>query len=98
MGSPLDRARRIVIKTGSALIAAKGAPRRDWIGGLAADIAALRAAGKEVVWVSSGAVALGRPHLGKGRARVKQLLFLPRHKGCESLSYELGARKLVFWA
>ena len=66
MGSPLDRARRIVIKTGSALIAAKGAPRRDWIGGLAADIAALRAAGKEVVWVSSGAVALGRPHLGKG--------------------------------
>lgn len=66
MGSPLDRARRIVIKTGSALIAAKGAPRREWIGGLAADIAALRAAGKEVVWVSSGAVALGRPHLGKG--------------------------------
>ena len=66
MGSPLDKARRIVIKTGSSLIAAKGAPRHDWLKGLAADIAALRQSGKDVVWVSSGAVALGRPHLGAG--------------------------------
>ena len=66
MASVLDKAHRIVIKTGSSLIASKGAPRRSWLEGLAGDIAALRAAGKEVVWVSSGAVALGRPHLGKG--------------------------------
>jgi len=66
MPSPLDTARRIVIKTGSSLIAAKGAPRREWLAGLAGDIAALKAEGREVVWVSSGAVALGRPHLGKG--------------------------------
>ncbi|WP_300396563.1 glutamate 5-kinase [Henriciella sp.] len=66
MSSPLDTARRIVIKTGSALIASKGEPRRAWLEGLAADIAALRISGKDVVWVSSGAVALGRPHLGKG--------------------------------
>ncbi|MAN74803.1 MAG: glutamate 5-kinase [Henriciella sp.] len=66
MASPLGPARRIVIKTGSALIASKGTPRQAWLDALAGDIAALRAAGKEVVWVSSGAVALGRPHLGKG--------------------------------
>lgn len=66
MASPLASARRIVIKTGSSLIASKGEPRRAWLEGLAADIATLRSAGKDVVWVSSGAVALGRPHLGKG--------------------------------
>lgn len=66
MASPLQSASRIVIKTGSSLIAAKGAPRREWLNGLAADIAALRKEGREIVWVSSGAMALGRPHLGKG--------------------------------
>ncbi|WP_084398376.1 glutamate 5-kinase [Henriciella aquimarina] len=65
MAKPFETARRIVIKTGSALIAEKGEPRREWLTGLAADIADLRAAGREVVWVSSGAVALGRSHLGK---------------------------------
>ncbi|WP_300379802.1 glutamate 5-kinase [Henriciella sp.] len=69
MSSPLASARRIVIKTGSALIAAKGEARRDWLAGLAADMAALKAEGREVVWVSSGAVALGRNHLGKTRPR-----------------------------
>lgn len=69
MVTPLDTARRIVIKTGSALIAAKGQPRTAWIAGLAGDIAALRAEGREVVWVSSGAVALGRSHLGKRSPR-----------------------------
>ena len=69
MVTPLDTARRIVIKTGSALIASKGQPRRAWIDGLAGDIAALRAEGREVVWVSSGAVALGRSHLGKRSTR-----------------------------
>ncbi|MEQ9315546.1 MAG: glutamate 5-kinase [Henriciella sp.] len=62
----MGEARRIVIKTGSALIASKGEPRRDWIAGLAADIAKLKQDGREIVWVSSGAVALGRAHLGPG--------------------------------
>lgn len=65
MASPLDTARRIVIKTGSALIAARGEPRREWLSGVASDIAALKAEGREIIWVSSGAVALGRSHLGK---------------------------------
>ena len=71
----LSRARRIVVKTGSALIAEAGAPRREWLAALATDIAGLRGRGKEVILVSSGAVALGRAALGapwQGRLEQKQ--------------------------
>ena len=56
----LAHARRIVVKTGSALIAEDGHPRLAWLEKLAADIAACRARGQDVILVSSGAVALGR--------------------------------------
>lgn len=62
-------ARRIVIKTGSALIARRGAPRAEWIAALAGDIAALRADGKQVLLVSSGAIALGAAALPGGKAK-----------------------------
>ncbi|MEM9147935.1 MAG: glutamate 5-kinase [Pseudomonadota bacterium] len=62
----LARARRIVVKVGSALLVADGALRERWLGGLAADIAQLRAEGREVLAVSSGAIALGRGVLGLG--------------------------------
>lgn len=54
-------AQRIVIKIGSALFveALTGRLDRDWLVGLCEDVAELRAANKEVVLVSSGAVALG---------------------------------------
>lgn len=69
----LSRARRIVVKTGSALIAEAGAPRREWLAALAADIAELRAEGKDVILVSSGAVALGKAALGAPyQARLEQ--------------------------
>ncbi|MFN4101973.1 MAG: glutamate 5-kinase, partial [Pararhodobacter sp.] len=69
----LAKAKRIVVKTGSALIAEAGAPRREWLAALAADIATLRGRGKEVILVSSGAVALGRPALGAPwQARLEQ--------------------------
>jgi glutamate 5-kinase len=71
----LARARRIVVKTGSALIAEAGAPRRDWLAALASDIAAHRQRGQEVILVSSGAVALGKAALGgpyQGRLEQKQ--------------------------
>ncbi len=60
-------ARRIVIKIGSALLvsAETGRLRLDWLGGLAADVAALRDRGKSVVLVSSGSIALGRRVLGQ---------------------------------
>ena len=62
----LNEARRVVIKIGSALVVdpATATPREGWMAGVAADVAALRAQGKEVVLVSSGAVALARRALG----------------------------------
>lgn len=62
----LATAKRIVIKIGSSLIAESASVRREWLTSLAADIAALHAAGKEIILVSSGAVALGRPRVGLG--------------------------------
>ena len=61
----LANARRVVIKIGSALFVDQqtGALDRAWLEGVCADIADLRGAGKDVVIVSSGAVALGRREL-----------------------------------
>jgi glutamate 5-kinase len=61
----LSEAKRIVVKIGSTLLVdPDGAIKHDWLAALAEDIAALRAAGKEVLIVSSGAIAVGRTHLG----------------------------------
>jgi glutamate 5-kinase len=62
----LSKARRIVVKIGSALLVDRqsGRIRATWLNSLADDIAALRGAGREVVLVSSGAIALGRRVLG----------------------------------
>lgn len=63
--NPLAPYRRITIKIGSALLVDKaGKLRAEWLAGLAEDIAALKAEGREVVIVSSGAIALGRGLLG----------------------------------
>jgi len=65
----LANARRVVIKIGSALFVDQqtGALDRAWLEGVCADVADLRRAGKDVVIVSSGAVALGRGELGLSR-------------------------------
>ena len=65
----LASARRVVIKIGSALFVDQqtGAMNRAWLEGVCADVADLRRAGKEVVIVSSGAVALGRRELNVTR-------------------------------
>ncbi len=60
MSDPLSRARRVVVKIGSALLIDSDALRRDWLKSLCADVAALRRDGKDVILVSSGAIALGR--------------------------------------
>jgi len=58
--------KRIVLKIGSALLVdqATGAIRSDWLKTLVDDIANARAAGQEIVLVTSGAIALGRQNLG----------------------------------
>ncbi len=57
-----DKAKRIVIKIGSSLLAdaETGALNKEWLASLVADVAALKAKGKQVILVSSGAIALGR--------------------------------------
>jgi glutamate 5-kinase len=72
----LARARRVVVKIGSALLVEKatGHLNRAWLEAFAEDVAALRARGQEVILVSSGAIALGRRHLGlaPGRLRLEE--------------------------
>ncbi|MGI4747808.1 MAG: glutamate 5-kinase, partial [Janthinobacterium lividum] len=62
----VGQARRLVVKIGSALVVDAEAARlrAEWLDGVAADIAALRARGVEVIVVSSGAIALARHTLG----------------------------------
>ena len=57
-----EKAKRIVVKIGSALLADRttGALKEAWLASLVDDVATLAAAGKEIVLVSSGAIALGR--------------------------------------
>ena len=63
--SPLAKARRIVVKTGSALVTnPDGTARQSWLDSFAADIAARRKTSQQLILVTSGAVALGRSGLG----------------------------------
>src|SRR3982074_2453177 len=54
--------RRIVVKVGSSLLvdAEAGRVKEAWLASLAADIAKLHAQAREILVVSSGAIALGR--------------------------------------
>ena len=65
----LRAARRLVLKIGSALLVSEdGEIRRSWLDALVDDVARLRRRGQEVILVTSGAIAVGRRHLGlKGR-------------------------------
>jgi glutamate 5-kinase len=70
------RARRVVVKIGSSLLADRdtGRLKEEWLASLIDDVAALAGSGKEVILVSSGAVALGRHKLGlpKGPLELEQ--------------------------
>lgn len=74
--SPLSRARRVVVKVGSALLveAASGRINRAWLETLVEDLLWLRARGQQVILVSSGAIALGRRQLSlaKGPLRLEE--------------------------
>jgi glutamate 5-kinase len=66
---------RLIVKIGSALLVdPDGAVRRDWLSGIAADIAERFRTGQQVAVVSSGAIALGARRLGLakgGRASLE---------------------------
>jgi len=62
----IDSAKTIIVKIGSSLLVEDSQNLVDagWLAGVAGDIAMLRKAGKNIVVVSSGAIALGRRELG----------------------------------
>jgi glutamate 5-kinase len=83
----LANARRLVIKIGSALFIDQqtGTMSRAWLEGVCKDIADLRAEGKEVVIVSSGAVALG----------IRELKLDPRRARLEDKQAAAAAGQIV---
>ena len=76
MSQRLSKARRIVVKIGSALLVdgKTGAIKASWLASLIDDLADAKVRGAEVIIVSSGAIALGRRTLGlpKGKLKLEQ--------------------------
>jgi glutamate 5-kinase len=74
--SPLQQARRIVVKVGSALLvdSETGRINRPWLETLIEDLLRLRKRNQQVILVSSGAIALGRRELrlAKGPLRLEE--------------------------
>lgn len=70
------KAKRVVVKIGSALLVERenGRLKSEWLASLMDDVAALAKSGKDVVLVSSGAIALGRHalKLPKGALELEQ--------------------------
>ncbi len=74
-----DEARRVVVKVGSAVLTDEKGINDDIITQLARQLTFLQTSGREVILVSSGAVAAGRRRLGKAKAahealKIKQAL------------------------
>ncbi len=67
--SSLSGAARLVLKIGSSLLVDKatGQLNRAWLESIADELARLQRRGQQVLVVSSGAIALGRPYLGLSR-------------------------------
>jgi glutamate 5-kinase len=69
-------AKRVVVKVGSALLVDgdKGRLNRAWLESFTQDVAVRRKRGQEIILVSSGAIALGRRHLGlsSGKLRLEE--------------------------
>ena len=76
----LRMARRVVVKAGTSVVAnADGSPSLTRLGAIVEQIAELNAAGVEVIFVSSGAVGMGKNLLRK-QARLN-MSFKDLHKG-----------------
>src|SRR5579871_3667497 len=66
-------AKRVVVKVGSSVLvdAEKGRLNRGWLENFVKDVADCRKRGQEVILVSSGAIALGRRHLGLSAGKLR---------------------------
>jgi glutamate 5-kinase len=69
----LDDFRRIVVKVGSSLLVDHNRSRikHEWLASLAEDIATMHRSGRDVLVVSSGAIALGSSVLGMGAGPLR---------------------------
>jgi glutamate 5-kinase len=68
----LAKAKRIILKVGSSLLIDEANHVRAlWLESLAQDIAQLKSSGKQVIVVTSGAIALGRHPLGYGKRNLE---------------------------
>ena len=69
--SHLDKSRRVVVKVGTAVVAnSDGTMALSRMGALVESLKELRAEGREVMLVSSGAVGLGRVQLGLTKEQI----------------------------
>ncbi|MEN8135249.1 MAG: glutamate 5-kinase [Thermodesulfobacteriota bacterium] len=66
----LEKAKRVVVKVGSAVLTGKDGLNQEVVDGLVRQLAALRQQGREVILVSSGAVAAGMRKLQLTRQAV----------------------------
>jgi glutamate 5-kinase len=84
-----SKARKIVVKIGSALLvdADSGKPNHDVLTAIAADVARIRADDRQVLIVSSGSIALGRRALG-----LKKSASLPEKQAAASVGQSLLMR------
>jgi glutamate 5-kinase len=71
--SYLDKSKRIVVKVGSAVLTGEDGLSLTVMENLAQEVAFLLKSGKEVILVSSGAVAAGRKRLGLQTNRKLEL-------------------------
>src|SRR5437588_1471964 len=68
----LSALRRIVIKVGSAVLSERDGLNASIIDQLAGEIEAIVHSGREVVLVTSGAIAAGRARLGSGGSTIAE--------------------------
>lgn len=71
--SLINEAKRIVVKIGSVLLvdSSSGDLHSSWLNSLGRDVATWRDRGKEIILVSSGAIALGRRYLRLNSGELK---------------------------
>lgn len=60
-----ENKKRIIVKIGSNLLVKNNQVNKDWLQSLVDDVVYFRKLGKEVIIVTSGAIALGKKSLGK---------------------------------
>jgi len=102
----IKESQRLAIKVGSNLLIENGhadqngpAIRKDWLRGMAQDILALRQEGREVILVSSGAIAIGcEPILTRYRITKKQMT-LPQKQAAAAYGQAelIGAWQRAFY-